>query len=171
MNNTGVIRKVDQVGRIVIPKHFRDKFDIDFGDDLEIYINDNSLCLKKVVFINEKVHAINKICKIIYEKIGFSCGYYEGYENLTNLEGSKDKNICINKKLSKQLIRVGILNEDYIFDENSELVYLFDSSKKYTVKRVIAMEQGSLVIIDNNDKTILSDNCNSIIESLVQFIS
>ena len=171
MNNTGVIRKVDQVGRIVIPKHFRDKFDIDYGDDLEIYINENSLCFRKVELMNEKIQTVNKLCKIIQEKTGFSCCYYEKNHNLTNLESSKDKDFCISKKVSKQVIKMGILKEDYIYANENEKIYLFDSSKKFIVKRIISMEQGSLVIVDNNEESSLTDSSNSIIDSLVAFVS
>ncbi len=171
MNNTGVIRKVDQVGRIVIPKHFRDKFDIDYGDDLEIYINENSLCFRKVELMNEKIQTVNKLCKIIQEKTGFRCCYYEKNHNLTNLESSKDKDFCISKKLSKQVIKMGILKEDYIYANENEKIYLFDSSKKFIVKRIISMEQGSLVIVDNNEESSLTDSSNSIIDSLVAFVS
>lgn len=32
----GIIRKVDRMGRIVIPKEIRDQLDFDIGDDIEI---------------------------------------------------------------------------------------------------------------------------------------
>lgn len=45
---TGVMRKVDQLGRVVIPKEIRTALDIeDDKDSLEIYVEDDKIILKK----------------------------------------------------------------------------------------------------------------------------
>lgn len=47
MKATGVVRKVDELGRIVLPKELRDIFDIKIKDPLEIYVDDELIILKK----------------------------------------------------------------------------------------------------------------------------
>ncbi|AQQ55444.1 AbrB/MazE/SpoVT family DNA-binding domain-containing protein [Planococcus lenghuensis] len=47
MKSTGVTRKVDQLGRIVIPKELRKTMEIDIGSPLEIYVEDEYILLKK----------------------------------------------------------------------------------------------------------------------------
>ena len=47
MKATGIVRKVDQLGRIVIPKELRKSLGIDLGEPLEIYTDDNKIILKK----------------------------------------------------------------------------------------------------------------------------
>lgn len=47
MKNTGIIRRVDDLGRVVIPKEIRDSFKIDIGDPLEIFIQGKTIVLKK----------------------------------------------------------------------------------------------------------------------------
>lgn len=47
MRATGIIRKVDDLGRIVIPKELRRALKIRDGDSLEVYVNDDIICLKK----------------------------------------------------------------------------------------------------------------------------
>ena len=47
MKSVGIVRKVDELGRIVIPVELRRKFGIDTGDSMEIYTEDNSIVLKK----------------------------------------------------------------------------------------------------------------------------
>lgn len=47
MKETGIVRNIDVLGRIVIPKEIREVLDIDIKDPLEIYIDDNSIYLKK----------------------------------------------------------------------------------------------------------------------------
>lgn len=45
--STGIIRKVDELGRVVLPKELRDKFKINEKDSLEIYTEGNEIILKK----------------------------------------------------------------------------------------------------------------------------
>ena len=47
MRATGVVRKVDPLGRIVIPKEVRKIFEIEEGTALEIYTSENTIVLKK----------------------------------------------------------------------------------------------------------------------------
>lgn len=45
--NTGVVRKIDELGRIVIPKEIRKTLNIRNGEDVQIYIENNKIILKK----------------------------------------------------------------------------------------------------------------------------
>ena len=47
MKSTGIVRKVDELGRIVLPIELRRTFDISEKDALEIYVDGNSIVLKK----------------------------------------------------------------------------------------------------------------------------
>lgn len=47
MKATGIIRKLDELGRVVIPKEIRNKLDIEEKDPIEIYLDGNSIILKK----------------------------------------------------------------------------------------------------------------------------
>jgi transcriptional pleiotropic regulator of transition state genes len=40
MRATGIVRKIDELGRVVIPKEVRNTFDIKDGDPLEIFVNE-----------------------------------------------------------------------------------------------------------------------------------
>ena len=47
MKTTGVVRRIDELGRIVIPKEIRKNLRIKTGDSLEVYLNDEDIILKK----------------------------------------------------------------------------------------------------------------------------
>ena len=47
MKSTGIVRKVDELGRVVIPKELRNTFDIAEKDALEIFVESDSIILKK----------------------------------------------------------------------------------------------------------------------------
>lgn len=70
MRSTGITRKIDELGRIVIPIELRRTMGIEERDALEIYVNGDQIILKK------------------YEPACVFCG---DAENVTNCLG---KNIC-----------------------------------------------------------------------------
>ena len=47
MKATGIVRRIDDLGRIVIPKELRRTYGIKEGDPLEIFAADDQLVLKK----------------------------------------------------------------------------------------------------------------------------
>ncbi len=47
MKSTGVVRKVDELGRIVLPVELRKNLDINIKDSLEIFVDGDSVILKK----------------------------------------------------------------------------------------------------------------------------
>ena len=65
MQDTGIIRRIDELGRVVIPKELRKKLRIREGDPLEIYTNKNEMVLKKY----SPVMAIKEHAKSIAEGI------------------------------------------------------------------------------------------------------
>ena len=48
MKSTGIIRRIDELGRIVIPKELRNKLGINIKDPMEIYVDGHSITLRKV---------------------------------------------------------------------------------------------------------------------------
>ena len=47
MKETGIVRKIDKMGRVVLPKELRWKYKMDCGDMVEIYTEKDSIWLKK----------------------------------------------------------------------------------------------------------------------------
>lgn len=70
MKKTGVFRRIDDLGRIVIPKEIRNNQRIKSGDSLEIYIENDNIILKKFSSIDyfesltkEIVNMVGLVCK------------------------------------------------------------------------------------------------------------
>ena len=70
MKSPGIVRKVDELGRVVLPIELRRTLDINVKDALEIYVDGNSVILKK------------------YEPACIFCG------NAKDVNSYKGKNIC-----------------------------------------------------------------------------
>ncbi|TCL72399.1 transcriptional pleiotropic regulator of transition state genes [Hydrogenispora ethanolica] len=70
MRPIGIVRKVDCLGRVVIPSELRRNMNIEDADSLEIYVDRDMIVIKK------------------YEPFCVFCGSPEGVENV------RGKNIC-----------------------------------------------------------------------------
>ena len=46
---TGIIRRIDDLGRVVIPKEIRNKLNIKEGDPLEISVEGDKVCFEKYI--------------------------------------------------------------------------------------------------------------------------
>ena len=72
MKSTGMIRRVDELGRVVIPKEIRKKLIIEEKDPMEIYVEGHSIVLKKVeencIFCGKSKDLINYKDKLICKK-------------------------------------------------------------------------------------------------------
>ena len=70
--DTGMSRKVDELGRIVIPKEIRNKFDIKTKDRMDIYVENSKKCIfcsstKDLIDHNNK-HVCNKCMQKLVKK-------------------------------------------------------------------------------------------------------
>ena len=76
-NNTGMSRKVDELGRIVIPKEIREKFEIKTNDRMNIYVVNDVISLmkdsKKCIFCSSTkdliVHNNKHVCNKCMQKL------------------------------------------------------------------------------------------------------
>ena len=77
MKSTGIVRKVDELGRIVIPKELRKTFEIAERDSLEIYVDGEQIILKKYapacIFCGQAKDVVNykgkNICPACFEDL------------------------------------------------------------------------------------------------------
>ena len=77
MKATGIVRNIDELGRIVVPKEMRTKMDILCGDPVEIFVEDDQIILKKYqpccIFCkstkNNVIFNDKRVCKSCIEKL------------------------------------------------------------------------------------------------------
>lgn len=77
MKSTGIVRKIDKLGRIVLPKELRMTLNINEKDALEIFVDNSMIVLKKYepacMFCGKMDDIVNykgyNICKECVEKI------------------------------------------------------------------------------------------------------
>ena len=77
MKSTGVVRKVDELGRIVLPKELRETMDINVKDPLEIFTDGENVVLRKYnpacVFCGDASNVIyfnsKRVCRKCLEQL------------------------------------------------------------------------------------------------------
>lgn len=77
MKSIGIVRKVDELGRIVLPIELRRTLDISVRDELEIYLDDDKVVLRKYepscIFCassrNLVVYQEKNVCRSCIEKL------------------------------------------------------------------------------------------------------
>ncbi len=67
MKATGIVRRIDELGRIVIPKEIRKSLRIKDGENLEIFVENDSIILKKHSLIKNINDYAQNISDAIYE--------------------------------------------------------------------------------------------------------
>ena len=139
MKATGMVRKIDDLGRIVIPKEIRKTLKIREGDSLEIYTSDGEINLKR------------------YAPLG---GLMEDMEMLAeSISNNSNSNICITD--TKQvLIATGYLADKCMYKEiTKELLEKLDD-------RILWQNKGEKKIRITDDEDIIK-NVNQVIMPII----
>lgn len=66
MKNTGVVRRIDDLGRLVIPKEIRRGLRLKDGDSLEIFVDNMHIILKKTSILDDN---LSEVCKIFSDSL------------------------------------------------------------------------------------------------------
>ena len=151
MKSTGITRKIDELGRIVIPKEIRRNLGIRDGESLEIFTDEDSIILKKHsqmerfedlgAKLGEIINTIFKVDVIITDR-----------EKVIVATNNKD---LIDKKINRDLIYLIDNREEMLENENRSME--FDNisiNGKFTIVPIIASidSLGLVVIVANDDK-------------------
>lgn len=73
MKSTGIVRKVDELGRVVLPKALREVMDINIKDSLEIFTDGNRIILQKYHPACEFCNDVDNIVYFGEKRICRSC--------------------------------------------------------------------------------------------------
>ena len=145
MKKTGVTRKLDELGRIVIPKEIRTNFKIEEGDQIEFYLNDNEIIIKKPSPLKGLDDEIFKLFQVYNLKFHNSIAITENETIL--LSYGKDINKIdellndtkISQYNSKNLIRHKNKNDNFIIANinNNKYLIIHESKQSSTIDSAV----------------------------------
>ena len=173
MKATGVVRRIDELGRIVIPKEIRKNMCIKEGENLEIYTIDNDIiALKKYSTLSKFSELSEIIISVLYQILNKEVLLVDT-SNIINYRG-KRKDIFKCTELSNDL--VSILNErrKIINNDKTDLAItdtLINTS--YIIEPIIVNGDliGGLIVLDNkitNDDISLIDYSTRILINYIE---
>ena len=101
MKSTGMTRRIDELGRLVIPKEIRKNLKIRDNEVLEIYTKEDKIILQKYYNIDEMEEVLEKYIEILYKLIGKTIFITDKSKIVGCSEIKKEK--YLNKEISKFL--------------------------------------------------------------------
>ncbi|MGB9679038.1 MAG: stage V sporulation protein T [Thermoanaerobacteraceae bacterium] len=114
MKATGIVRRIDDLGRVVIPKEIRRTLRIKEGDPLEIFTDkEGEIILKKYSPISELGDFAQEYADSIYQSTKHSVCITDG-DSVIAVSGASKKEL-IDKPISQEL-------EKYILDKKTVLL-------------------------------------------------
>ena len=102
MKALGIVRRIDDLGRVVIPKEIRRSFKIREGDALEIYTDNDTICFKKIETEKNFIEDVKKMSDDISELL-YS---WDNREELTEISQSFET-------ILEQLNKIKYKREEY----------------------------------------------------------
>lgn len=76
MRATGIIRRIDDLGRVIIPKEIRRTVRIREGDPLEIFVEDGTVIFKKYQTMGNLEIQCNVICDT-FQRMSSACAVFD----------------------------------------------------------------------------------------------
>lgn len=152
MKATGVVRRIDDLGRIVIPKEIRRSLRIYDGESLEIFVDNNNIVLKKFSFIRNIDEYASNLVFSLYSLIKKSVIITDSDSVIACSNNIKD---LFNKPISNMMSSCIKRRESILEKYNKDLVITDDFSIncKYVINSIIANGDsiGLVVIFDVDD--------------------
>lgn len=169
METTGVVRRIDELGRIVIPKEIRRTLGIKDGASLEIYIDKDVVALKKYSTMNNLVEISNVYSETIYTTMKMEM-FITDRDNIISCPNLRKKEY-LNKSISKYLEDC-IVKRTKIKENDRKNLYITEDNFiecNYIISPIIANgDVIGLVILINNEK--LNENDKNIVDIASQFL-
>ena len=127
MKSTGIVRRIDELGRIVIPKEMRKSLRIHEGDNLEFYIEGDNIILSKQSMLDKIEDLAQNFTDVIH-------GLLKQNVMITD----KDMIIAVSGSLKKQFLNKSLSSElEHAIVRRSEIVEAY--------KKELVLAQGESV--------------------------
>ena len=162
MKSTGITRRIDDLGRIVIPKEIRKNLKIKENEVLEIFINNDEIILKKFSPFNDSEKVLSDYIKVINDMTGNDVIITDRDKVILSSKRLEEK--LLNKKLSEYVSDL-IENRSIFLSNDMKGIEVIDNEKikqnYYFIPFIIDSDVvGSIIMfsskeIDENSKSLL----------------
>jgi len=159
MKATGIVRRIDDLGRVVIPKEIRRTHRIKEGDPLEIYTDrEGEVIFKKYSPIGELAEFASSYAEALSKTIGHPVCITDK-DRVISLSGIPKKEL-LDKKVGSEI--ESLMEEKSSFlrkNHDSKNIYVSDDSDKYSVGAFAPIISegdsiGSVIVVSEDGKTM-----------------
>lgn len=164
MKATGIVRRIDDLGRVVIPKEIRRTLRIREGDPLEIFTDrEGEVILKKYSPIGELNEFATEYCESLYETINHTVVITDRDTIIAIAGGSKKE--YLDKRVSQSLEKIMEDREVYISNDTNKSIRLFyedENLDEYTSQIVVPIVMqgdpiGAIIFISKDSDVTMGE--------------
>lgn len=178
MKATGVVRRIDDLGRIVIPKEIRKTLRIKEGDPLEIFTDrEGQVILKKYSPIGELSEFATEYAETLAKTTGhIAC--ITDKDTVIAVSGASKKEY-LEQSISKDLEKIMDEKEAYISKENNDISipvtqndYKEKKNNSQVVYPIISDGDviGSVILLSKDENTKMSEVEKKVVQSAASFL-
>ncbi|MGM9878316.1 MAG: AbrB/MazE/SpoVT family DNA-binding domain-containing protein [Bacilli bacterium] len=160
MKNTGIVRKIDELGRIVLPKELRKSLNIATGDDFQITLDDEKIILERYSKLKNYNDELIKITNCFSSILN-----YKIYIVVNN------KALGINDEVNSGVMKIIQERKFFVNDHEERLNILMntiDEGKSVIQPIVIDSDLLGAIIIVGKDKIENIVNTSKIINNIIK---
>ena len=132
MKATGIVRRIDDLGRVVIPKEIRRTMRIREGDPLEIYTSrDGEVIFKKYSLLGGMEDFAGQLCETMSRSTGSICAVTDRDTVIAVAGGGKRE--LLGKRITPELEQIMESRRIYQYTGEGQAIPVSDGSDKLTV--------------------------------------
>ena len=162
MKNSGIIRRVDGLGRIVIPIHMRKELNIFENDNVELVLDEKEIVIRKYSSLKGSGEIYYHICESIYKVLGGTVIIVDE-EQILSSYGEK-RNIYKPEISVSSSLKLRFEKEFDVTKENYILVNMIEEESNVLVpiKGPMGKKAGAIIhiyggnLLENNRKLLQS---------------
>lgn len=171
MKATGIIRRIDELGRIVIPKEIRKSLRIREGESLEIFVEENDkIVLKKHSLLGKIEDFAQDLTDSVYSYLKENVIITDN-DKIIAATGNSKKNI-LNKDISEEL-EFKLKRHEEILEKHKKTLELTDEYKidaTYAISPIIVNSDCVGLVIVASSENILDESTFKVVQIMSQFI-
>lgn len=174
MKATGIVRRIDDLGRVVIPKEIRRTLRIREGDPLEIYTEkDGEVIFKKYSPMGDLADFAGQICESIGKNTGHIAAICDR-DSIIAVSGAPRREL-MDKRSSQELERLMEGRKNYKYRAGEEKVQACEGVERYFlgVAAPILSEgdlMGCVMLLLEQDDAALSDAEQKLVQTVATFL-
>jgi len=174
MKATGIVRRIDDLGRVVIPKEIRRVLRIREGDPLEIYTaRDGEVIFKKYSPLGELESSATQICDTLSKTSGFSVVITD--RDAVIAVTASHKRELTDRRLSEALEKLMEQRQVYLHSGSAKPVSVVEGSESAVVGVAAPIlsagdVSGCVILLLDNNKTPMTDTESKLAQTVAGFL-